>query len=72
MKPLRVAEDIRAQCCARPVEVGGNPVPITLSIGVAALDAATADVDAAVAVADRAMYDAKDGGSGGVVLGVPD
>lgn len=57
-----VAERIRLRVESMPVRLADAPVPLTLSIGVAALDAGVATPDALVERADAALYLAKSGG----------
>jgi diguanylate cyclase (GGDEF)-like protein len=64
---LLVAERIRAEMAASPLEVGGKQVQCTVSIGAASLPGDGATLEAIVARADRAMYQAKSGGRNGVV-----
>mgnify|MGYP002349657545 FL=1 len=56
-----VAERIRAAVHATPVDVGTASLTITLSFGVAQVHGA-ADLQAAIARADKALYEAKNGG----------
>lgn len=58
-----VAERLREFVAAHPFALpGGEVARLTVSIGVAAADTATASVDALVLEADRAVYRAKSGG----------
>ncbi len=50
-----------------PLDVGGSQVQCTVSIGAASLPGDGVTLDAIVARADRAMYQAKSGGRNGVV-----
>jgi diguanylate cyclase (GGDEF)-like protein len=61
---LRIAERVRAQIAEFPVRVGeGEQVPVTVSIGVAALDAgAQRELPDLLAAADAALYRAKASG----------
>jgi diguanylate cyclase (GGDEF)-like protein len=66
---LALAERFRASICARPIDVPGGPVAVTMSLGVAA----TADMDEAdrlMRVADEALYRAKHAGRNKVELEV--
>ena len=62
-----VAERIREEMASVPLEVGGKQVQCTVSIGAASLPGDGATLDAIVARADRAMYQAKSGGRNRVV-----
>ena len=57
-----VAEKIRQAIERIAVRNGGTAVPVTSSFGMAALDARTGDIDALLANADAALYEAKAGG----------
>jgi diguanylate cyclase (GGDEF)-like protein/PAS domain S-box-containing protein len=58
----RVAEKIVA-ACARPVEVAGHPLTVTISIGIAVYPVdGTDDVEGLMKKADMAMYAAKEAG----------
>lgn len=59
---LDVAEKLRAAVEKLRFGLGGKPVGVTASFGVAALDQATSDVDALMANADAALYEAKGSG----------
>ncbi len=50
------------QAAARPVEVGGVPLAVTVSVGVALVDDPTVAPDTIIREADAAMYRAKDQG----------
>jgi diguanylate cyclase (GGDEF)-like protein len=56
------AERLRREVVAKPAVVDGKPVAFTISIGVAVLAPEDAGLDAALARADRALYDAKRAG----------
>ena len=62
---LNIAEDVRA-AAALPIQVDGRPVSTTISVGVAMAEAGES-VDALVARADGAMYEAKTNGRDQVV-----
>jgi diguanylate cyclase (GGDEF)-like protein/PAS domain S-box-containing protein len=47
---------------AQPVDLGGNAVPITLSVGIAQLTPATDALDVLLEGADQALYQAKEAG----------
>ena len=57
-----VAEDIRRALEVAPVIDGAHRIPITVSAGVHAVAAATADLDLMLPAADRALYAAKHDG----------
>lgn len=62
-----VAERIRDAIAAVPLEADGRRIPCTVSIGVATYPADGTTLDALVQRADRAMYEAKQGGRNRVV-----
>jgi diguanylate cyclase (GGDEF)-like protein len=67
----RIAERLRERIvrAAIPVSDGsadGFPLRITVSIGVAALDHSSRDLDELVAAADHALYEAKNSGRNAV------
>lgn len=68
----RVAQQIAERICARAaalhVPVGDQPVTLTVSIGVAVMDAETPNAEALVECADTAQYRAKALGRNRVVL----
>ena len=47
---------------AQPMDLSGNAVPITLSVGIASLANATDALEALIERADRALYQAKETG----------
>ena len=57
-----LAERLRQAIAEEPVQTDAGPVSITVSVGVAAMDDATADPDALFQRADAALYDAKQSG----------
>ncbi|RAZ84173.1 sensor domain-containing diguanylate cyclase [Mesorhizobium hawassense] len=57
-----VAEKVREAIERIAIRNGGTAVPVTSSFGMAALDARTGDIDALLANADAALYEAKAGG----------
>jgi len=68
-RALEVAERLRASIAASPLAVGASdPVAITVSIGVAALDARHSDLQALLQCADSALYAAKSAGRNRVHL----
>lgn len=56
-----LVHDIAAKLAATPLRVGDDSIRLSLSIGIAQLDAGTASVTEAIAAADREMYRAKRG-----------
>lgn len=66
-----LAERIRRRVAAIDYRHGGEPVPITCSIGVATLDRTMARPDDLFVVADRAMYRSKQEGGDRVTVGAP-
>ena len=68
----RVAQQIAERICARAAElrisVGGEPIALTVSIGVAVMDADTPSAETLVECADTAQYRAKALGRNRVVL----
>lgn len=63
-----LAEQLRQTVAARPVEVNGCPIPVTVSIGVhVALAGGGATMDALIAGGDAALYRAKSEGRNRVV-----
>lgn len=65
---MAAAERIRAVLQAQPLDVEGNPTPLTLSFGVAQVHG-SADLQAATARADQALYASKRTGRNRVSLG---
>lgn len=57
-----VAERIRSTIEKYPYHFDGQDIPITISIGVATLDSTSKVADDLVALADKALYDAKNQG----------
>jgi len=64
----QLAEKLRDRIAATPVEYAGFQVPVTCSFGVAQLGRSMRDGTALYEAADRAMYDAKQGGRNAVRL----
>jgi diguanylate cyclase (GGDEF)-like protein len=54
----RIVRAVRKEPCGRE----GEPLHVTISIGVAARDGGDADVEALIARSDRALYAAKESG----------
>jgi diguanylate cyclase (GGDEF)-like protein len=63
----RIAEHLRATLAERPVDIRGQAVKLTVSIGVAALH--DGDLAASIRTADDALYQAKARGRNQVVVG---
>lgn len=64
----RAADFVREQVAASPIELAGEPLPLTLSAGVAE-HRAERTLDATLAAADRALYRAKEAGRNRVMAG---
>lgn len=64
---VALMERIRQTVKSEEVETGKGPVRITASFGVALLEDADSDLDQTLRRADRALYEAKDGGRDRVV-----
>jgi len=59
---------IRARVEAASLAFDGNPIPVTISIGIAVCDeSGTGDADALIKAADACLYEAKNGGRNRVV-----
>lgn len=56
------AERLRAKVAATPLDHAGRDIAVTVSIGIATLDASDPNADAALTRADAALYDAKHAG----------
>jgi diguanylate cyclase (GGDEF)-like protein/PAS domain S-box-containing protein len=69
---LKVAQRLCDRIAAQTVTVGSSTVRYTVSVGVAAMDAAVAGVDALIERADQAMYAAKVAGRNRVECWQPD
>ncbi|MGX7708558.1 sensor domain-containing diguanylate cyclase [Methylobacterium sp. Gmos1] len=54
-----IAERLCAAARGAEIAHGGCPIPVTLSVGVATVSARDADIQAAIARADAALYEAK-------------
>ena len=65
---LHVAERLRVTIEATPIKVSGGEVNLTVSIGVAAKDDYTSDLETLLARADQAMYIAKHRGRNCVAI----
>jgi diguanylate cyclase (GGDEF)-like protein len=56
------AERLRQRIADTPLQVDGHALPVTVSVGIAALSAADSNADQALIRADQALYRAKRGG----------
>jgi diguanylate cyclase (GGDEF)-like protein len=65
---MQVAERLRASLTAAPIRVGDQEIAMTVSIGVAAKDENTSQLDTLIARADQAMYIAKHKGRNRVAI----
>ncbi|RST86265.1 PleD family two-component system response regulator [Aquibium carbonis] len=63
----RIAERLRSDVAAEPFAVGDARVPVTISVGVAQMYDLHDDAASLIKRADRALYDAKNGGRNRVV-----
>lgn len=61
-----LSERLRLQVSLDPPQFEGHSIPITVSIGIATLTSADTAAAAAVARADRALYEAKSAGRNAV------
>jgi diguanylate cyclase (GGDEF)-like protein len=59
---LLVAERLRERVAASPLDVDGAPIPVTVSLGVAATQLSTASLEELVQEVDDRLYEAKQGG----------
>lgn len=59
---LAYAERLRQGVANTPVDIDGKPLSITVSIGIASLNASDVNVDSALIRADKALYSAKEAG----------
>ncbi len=66
-----IAERMCANFASRGAQVGGINIGCTVSIGVAELDSRETDIDALMARADRALYEAKAAGRNRAVVAAP-
>ena len=64
---LVAVDRVRAAIAGRPLDAAGHAVPMTMSAGLAAVGVVEDSVDAALARADRALYEAKRRGRNQVV-----
>lgn len=69
---VRVAERLREIVVASPVRVGGQEIRVAVSLGCATLSQAAPDIEAALEIADKALYRAKRGGRNRVEVGLPE
>lgn len=66
---MAVAERIRLAIEAEPIAIGGGePIPVTLSIGVTSARPCAGDLERLLSIADKALYQAKSGGRNRTVL----
>lgn len=68
---VRAAERVRELIASTPAIVDGVPLPFSVSIGVAMLEAGDGGFDAVFSRADEALYEAKGGGRNRTVLSAP-
>jgi len=61
-RAMSVAERARASVAAAPVLIGGQPVSLRISLGVASTADAGVDLAALIAAADAALYQGKASG----------
>jgi diguanylate cyclase (GGDEF)-like protein len=66
-----VAERLRRDVSAHPLVIASQPVPATVSIGVAARSPAMSSIGQLMAAADKALYDAKRSGRNRVICSSP-
>jgi diguanylate cyclase (GGDEF)-like protein/PAS domain S-box-containing protein len=69
---VEIAESIRRRVQDEPILAGGDALPITVSVGAAVAQCETADLEAVLLDADRALYEAKRAGRNRVHLAVAD
>jgi diguanylate cyclase (GGDEF)-like protein len=69
---LACAERMRGEVAALRVPVDGGRLHVTVSVGIALLDAARTDWEALLRAADAALYRAKAQGRDRIVLAAPD
>jgi diguanylate cyclase (GGDEF)-like protein len=65
----RVAERLRLHVSAEPIITDGDPLRVSLSMGIAKATATTPDLDVLISRADSAMYRAKEKGRNRVEFG---
>lgn len=68
---LARAERLREQIEATPLQLDGRSLPVTVSIGVSTVAPGDASIDAVLARADRALYEAKGAGRNTVRVQLP-
>jgi diguanylate cyclase (GGDEF)-like protein len=66
-----VGERIRLAVMSTPMETRKGPIPVTLSAGVAALEAGRGDLGSLLEAADKALYQAKAAGRNRVEVAAP-
>lgn len=59
---MQSAERLRANLGAKRIAIGGTEITLTISIGVAARESGTPDMDVLMSLADQALYAAKEAG----------
>jgi diguanylate cyclase (GGDEF)-like protein len=69
-RALMVAERVRASIVANPIETPSGEINLTVSIGVAAMDQHTMELETLIARADQAVYIAKHKGRNCVAISV--
>jgi len=65
---MQVAERLCSTIAATPIRISGKEISVTVSIGVAAQDSNTTDLETLIARADQAMYIAKHKGRNRVAM----
>ena len=65
---MKLADDLLTLIREHPFVCNGNNIPVTLSIGIAHLEAELNDIEALYAAADHALYEAKHRGRNQLVV----
>jgi diguanylate cyclase (GGDEF)-like protein len=68
---LALGERLRSAIAGAPIEVRGEVIELSISVGVAVADNGVRDPDVMVGAADRALYEAKAAGRNRVVIADP-
>jgi len=68
----RLAENLRSAVSKQPALTSRGPVPITISIGIAALHVHLSTLEQAMSQADTALYSAKKQGRNAIAVGRPE